>query len=279
MRKLLVSCFAFIALSNAAGCGEDGPLKVVPDRQGGRGEGCLVTNDCKSGLLCIEGSCVSEDFALEATTKVCSPAECIDAKDCCDSEPCTYDCEDHVCVSTEVIDPDQCTIDEDCAFFGGMYCVSGACVACKQTSDCITGSVCVQGACAECGKDADCGAGNICELGSCEKGCVRDEACGAMQACKSGRCEARNCLSDRECVAAQNRPDAVCAESGECAIPCDSNGGCISMGGLYSCVEGYCKYAGCETNAECSAAQEDQAEGLMWLCLSQEEAAKIPTGF
>jgi hypothetical protein len=309
MQKLVLSCFAVLSLAAAlSGCKDEGPLKVVPDRQGGRGESCLVTNDCKSGLLCVADRCIDEDFALEASAKVCVQAECLDQKDCCPppsrSEveqcnlleqacaadplsfecnqfdalcaPCTATCKDHTCTLAEAPGGD-CTTDAECGFL--PFCVSGSCVECKQAADC-TGSeaFCVQNSCVDCAKDADCGSGYICESNSCQLACTKDEQCGAMSACAAGRCEPRNCADNRECVAFLGRPDAVCAGSGECSIPCDNDGGCAGLGGLFSCVEGFCAYAGCESNAECAALSDDLPGGALMLCLTQEQADKVGFG-
>jgi hypothetical protein len=307
MRKLVLSFVALLPLLAASSaCKEEGPLKVVPERQGGRGESCLITNDCEKGLLCIASRCVDKDFALEATDKVCVAAECLDSKDCCPPPPpalveqcnlweqqcaadplsfscdsfaaqcgpCTATCKDHTC---SVAPPagDECQMDIDC--FGFPFCVQGECVECKSAADCAgTGDdFCVEGSCVACTKDADCGTGYVCESNSCLLGCTKDEQCGALAACTSGRCEARGCKDNRECVASLGRPDAVCAESGECSIPCDNDGGCVSLGGLYSCNDGFCKYSGCESNAECAAALDDLPGGNLILCLSQEEADKV----
>jgi hypothetical protein len=287
MRKFAVSFFVLLALAMASSACKEQTIKTVPERQGARGESCLITNDCKSGLLCIAGRCIDQDFALEATAKVCVRAQCIDTSDCCrppsksereqcdllkqecdldplsfacDSYaglcgPCTSTCENHSCVSTEA------TVGE-----------------CTTSAECRTGELCIDGDCVECGKDSECGEGYICESNSCQLACIRDEQCGAMAACNAGRCEARGCQSDRACVAFIGRPDAVCAESGECSIPCDNDGGCASLGGLFSCVGGYCEYAGCETNAECAAADEDFGRTRLSLCLDRAEADKVTFG-
>jgi hypothetical protein len=305
MRKLVLSFLALVSLAAAAGCKEEGPLKVVPDRQGGRGESCLITNDCAGGLLCIANRCIDKDFALEATDKVCVAAECTDTKDCCPPPsrdtvaqcnlweqdcaadplsfscdnfdqycgPCEQTCKDHTCVGTGPTG-NECQTEVDCF---GQFCVQNQCVECRNAADCTstTSPFCVEGSCVACNKDADCGTGYVCESNSCIVGCTKDEQCGALAACAAGRCEARGCKDNRECVASIGRSDAVCAESGDCSIPCDNDGGCASLGGLFSCVEGFCKYAGCESNAECAAVSDDLPGGLLMLCLSQEEADKV----
>jgi hypothetical protein len=243
-RSVLALAIAITAL--ASGCKEDGTTKFVPERQGSRGESCLITNDCKSGLLCIANTCIADDFALEATANVCVVASCVDNADCCRQSPsqvaacqelkqncdeglsqfycdeyqeqctaaCTNTCVNYSCVSSTPVVPD-CTTDDDC--FGSRdKCVAGECVACAA--------------------DAECGTGNVCIEGSCIAGCLRDEACGALSKCNMGRCEDRGCLDNRECVAFLERPDAVCdTTTGKCGIPCEDNAGCATLGGLYSC--------------------------------------------
>lgn len=284
-RYVLASIVAISAL--ASGCKDEGTTKFVPERQGSRGESCLITNDCKSGLLCIANTCISDDFALEASAKVCVAAQCIDASDCCKKSPslvtscnnwqqqcasnpnsfacqsfeencatCTSTCVDHTCVSTEVQEP-QCLADADC-FGTRSKCVSGECVACAG--------------------DAECGTGNVCTNGQCVAGCLRDEACGALSKCNMGRCEDRGCVDNRECVAFMERPDAICATSGKCSVPCEDNAGCASLGGLYSCSEGSCVYAGCLTNAECAAAASGSSSNVLRLCLEKAEADKVKFG-
>ncbi len=287
-RYVLASIVALFALASLSGCKGD-PTKFVPERQGSRGESCLITNDCKSGLLCIANTCISDDFALEATANVCVAAQCVDATDCCvkspaevascnnlrqscDSgstfscdqwetqcnAPCMRTCVDHSCVSSAPVEP-ECTTNDEC--FGiNNKCVNGECVACAE--------------------DAECGAGNICDQGTCRSGCLRDEACGALSSCQGGRCVDRNCIDNRECVAFLERPDAVCdMASGKCAIPCEDNAGCAALGGLYSCQNKICVYAGCATNAECAAAANGPAgTNNLRLCVSKEVADKIKFG-
>ena len=60
-RRLVLASFAIMALTSAC---KPETIKTAPERRGARGEGCLVTNDCKSGLLCIADRCIDEDFAL-----------------------------------------------------------------------------------------------------------------------------------------------------------------------------------------------------------------------
>ena len=280
----------FVLMTLATACKDSNEVqKFVPERQGSRGEACLITNDCKSGLLCIADTCISDDFAVEASSKVCVAAQCIDASDCCrktasqiqnctflqdecsqnpDSfacqqyqedcaAECTLDCVDHSCKSKTAPTP-ECTVDDDC--FSSL-------------------DKCINGQCARCVADADCGGnGLICQSGSCLLGCARDEACGALSKCNAGRCEDRSCQSDRECVAFMDRPDAVCnMMSGQCSIPCDDNAGCASLGGLYACTNGACVYAGCESNAECAAGANGNGSGFQ-LCLEKAEADKVTFG-
>jgi hypothetical protein len=282
-RYVLALVVAITAL--ASGCKDEGTTKFVPERQGSRGESCLITNDCKSGLLCIANTCIADDFALEPTSKVCVLAQCVDASDCCRQSPsliascknwemqcannpnsfscntfaqncgaCTSTCTDHSCVSTEVTEPE-----------------------CLADIDCPSSQKCVAGECSNCGTDAECGMGNVCTRGQCVAGCLRDEACGALAKCNVGRCEDRGCVSNRECVAFMERPDAVCGMDGKCSIPCEDNAGCASLGGLYSCKAGSCTYVGCDSSAECAAAADGAGAGLR-LCLEQAEADKVKFG-
>jgi len=293
MRKLVFASFTIMALLTA--CKEDKTLKTVPERQGAKGESCLITNDCKSGLVCVGNRCIDEEFGLKASTKTCVYAQCLDTKDCCPAKSkgelancdnlksscddekasgddfgacdfyeeqcgkCKATCTNHTCVTPPSTDPpaDECTDDSMCA---------------------ANGEVCVEGQCVGCGKDADCGTGFICEESFCQRGCIRNEACGALAACKAGRCEARGCENDRECVAFLGGPDAVCGKSGECTIPCDGDVGCTRLGGLYSCVDGYCQDSGCESNSECAAKEGTRPGDPLVLCLDKAEADKVMFG-
>lgn len=290
MRKLVFASFAIMALLTA--CKEEKTLKTVPERQGARGEGCIITNDCKSGLLCVGARCIDEDFGLKASSKSCVEAQCVDSTDCCPdkSKPALAEC------ATLKSNCDEDTADGFDRGFCDQYdlqcgkckatCTNHTCVLpppddvpvgnCTDDSMCAAqGEVCVNGFCAECGKDSDCGKGFYCEGSMCQRDCIRDQECPALHACSdSGRCEKRDCKTDRECVALTGSPDAVCAKSGKCSIPCDSDAGCASLGGLYSCAEGFCTTIGCETDAEC-AMEPNIGFGALMLCLEKAEADKI----
>ena len=63
------------------------------------------------GLLCIANTCISDDFALEPSSKVCVAAQCIDKSDCCKKSAA----EVQQCKTYQ----EECTADP-----GGFYCVT-----------------------------------------------------------------------------------------------------------------------------------------------------------
>ncbi len=292
-----LSLLLALVLCGASACKPEAQA-TYPERRGGRGESCVVTNDCKSPLLCLGGRCLDGESALTASSKVCAVGECISASDCCKPRskaqlercdeleqecaslgtdsfacesfaqtcgPCTATCQDHLCV-VESSSESECASNDEC--FGGL---------------------CAAGRCVECTKDSECGeSGFVCEQGTCFLGCRRTEECGALEACNKGRCEKRACEGDRECIVMLNAREAAC-QAGECVISCEGDeqcvarlgglGGLLGLGGsaLSVCIDGACRSPGCETNAECQSRVDTLGDELA-LCLSPEEADKVRAG-
>jgi hypothetical protein len=264
---------------------------MYPERRGGRGEACVITNDCKEPLLCIGQRCLDEQLSFKPTSKVCVTAQCIETSDCCPplSKP-----QQTTCATLKK----QC--DQSARSDLGLYqcsqyqsqcvcektCTDHACVA-KTNSHCATsldcaGGTCLNGHCGECSKDTDCGKDYICESNQCQLGCLHDEACGSLSSCKAGRCEARGCESNRECALALELRDAVC-QKGVCGMPCKNDAECGRPNGeLNTCSDGICKFVGCDTDAECAAfsvysypSYPSSSTRPYHLCLSQSEANKV----
>jgi hypothetical protein len=193
-----------------------------------------ATNTC-SNRIC---SCQNPDY--DPNADVCTNEDCLNV--------CNLRCEGQLC-----IEDDRCEDDLDC---------NGA------------ASICDGGRCVQCTKNTDCNEDNdeTCERGQCYRPCEFNEECGMFEECQDGDCVYVGCQTDRECVLATARgldgnpnPNqgagddarlAVCLDSdieagvGVCRIPCENDGNC---GQFQLCEEGYCKFVGCNTHAECRA--------------------------
>jgi MYXO-CTERM domain-containing protein len=80
---------------------------------------CRTNDDCPSGEVCVDGTCVT------ATPTRTPPGFCNDDNDCPEGQVCV----DHHCV-TPTPTP-QCHQDEDCP--SGQVCVDGTCVTATPT--------------------------------------------------------------------------------------------------------------------------------------------------
>jgi hypothetical protein len=213
-----------VVVALCSGC-DDGAQPTEPFTKSGRGESCGATNDCGDGLLCINQTCVQNDYPVAATAKDCILIECNNNADCCggaDPELCGLMCMDDRCVAS----PSTCAADIDC---GGFVCEDDACVQCRDDSNCGSGS---------------------CVNNLCQAACSADEECPLFNECKEDACEATGCKSDRECILFTGDARATCQDK-TCEVPCTSNAQC---GQLQICSSGICVFLGCETNADCRAA-------------------------
>lgn len=253
---------------------------TYPQRRGGRGDPCLVLNDCKEPLLCRQGRCLDSGSELEATGKECVSAECLEDVDCCplvsaaDEAYCDAQvakCRGNAACERSARRP--CTCTSRCEAY---LCVTdpAAEFGCSLDTDCSPGS-CRDGRCKECEADEECGEGQICEGDRCEPGCTRDEQCGRLSRCEAARCVARGCVSQRECIALLRLPDAECRDEA-CVVPCDNDSACDRLGPLHVCQKGACLSLGCEENVDCSA--RDGARGDLMLCLGGKEAGRLRSG-
>lgn len=250
---------------------------TYPQRRGGRGDSCLVLNDCKEPLLCRAGRCLDADLGLKASDKQCVMAECIDDGDCCRPISLAQEaaCETNAAkcrgnAQCERTARSPCTCTRSCQ---AHECVTSFDSDCDADTDCGVGA-CSEGRCVECSADLECGEGLICEEDECRAACTRDEQCGRLARCDEGRCSARGCLSQRECILLLGRPDAECRDEA-CVVPCDGSAACASLGALHVCDKGVCKSLGCEENADCSA--RDTAQGSLMLCLDKEDVGRLRT--
>jgi hypothetical protein len=211
---------------------------------------CSVDSECayyayNSQVTCTKPSrtcnCTNPDY--DGLNPICSDPDCT-------GQLCLLRCEDERCVTDR-----SCTQNADCSQFGLPLCDGGRCVECKKSTDC----------------DDD----ETCEEGTCHTPCKHDEECPLFYGCDSdsGECEYVGCKTDRECVLAATRnvdpenPQSVPTNSGEdarlqkclpsagsdfktCKIPCENDGSC---GAQSVCDSGFCKFIGCENDAECRA--------------------------
>ena len=134
----------------AAGCGsKTNPNVCCTDSANCAAEGLPDDAMCTDGLICRGNQCVAETCSssndCEAGAPFCTP-----------SGLCAMVC-------------DQ---DSQCPGFGGSadatFCQTGACVECRDASDCDASSpICDMGTCRVCKVDADCPSGACGDNGSC----------------------------------------------------------------------------------------------------------------
>lgn len=230
-------------------------------RRGGRGESCTAANDCEPELSCLTGMCRESGLALPHLPKACFRVECETKEDCCasfvpnancetykancDSDPifcntyrtlcvCSKTCEEELCVS----EVPGCMTDQECTSAQTPFCVAGQCHQCNQDSACP-------------------GASSKCAAGVCMSPCTDDANCPLLYTCEENACVRTGCESDRECAFITSNPRAKCTDN-DCKTPCSTDSDCSSMDptnrSFEACVDGECKFVGCETDRECRAA-------------------------
>lgn len=139
----------------------EGGIRICRDDRGcaGTGLSCQsITNGlgvCAAGCGGVE-NCSSENNFLNCNT--CPSNQfCSGVRGTC-SASCNQD--------------QQCSAQNE----NSPFCVNGACVECKTSTDCSLGNVCISGMCqppnsggnsGNCSQDSDCGTGNVCQNNRC----------------------------------------------------------------------------------------------------------------
>ena len=207
---------------------------------------CTTDDDCLENP-CVSRTCDCSNPEYDPTDDICTDSECTDV--------CVYKCEDRLCVHDT-----SCESDMDCLGLTADICDSGRCVECLEKSDCDS-------------EDEEC------VDGSCERPCDADEECPLFHQCQDGECVETGCTSDRECVLAANSGSgdwsgdprrAQCLVTGQdpdvkyCRVPCENDAECIDpiydvaqgvIGPRFQVcdTDGFCKFIGCTSDAECRA--------------------------
>jgi hypothetical protein len=129
------------------GCTKPNPNVCCADEADCAAKGISVGSQCEQGLVCRGNQCISEPCT--------SSSDCDAAAPYCVADLCAEACgEDSQCPGASQA-ADQ------------LYCVGGACVACRDSADCGSGTpVCDAGMCRSCVTHNECG-GQICDAGQC----------------------------------------------------------------------------------------------------------------
>ena len=200
---------------------------------------CTTNEDCEVCSFSV-GLCDCTNPEYDPLADICFDSECTDV--------CLERCEDRLCR------PDtSCESDAECINPEQSICSGGRCVQCLENADC----------------DED--AGEECVDNICDKPCEVDEECELFFSCEDGDCVRTGCASDRECVLfasgmlerGEVPPDTEprrfrCLASSDepdrkiCRVPCESDIECLKF--EVCAADGFCKFVGCETDADCRAA-------------------------
>lgn len=231
-------------------------------RLGGRGESCAAANDCEPQLSCLTGMCRESGLALPHLAKACYRVECENKDDCCatfqpnancemykancDSDPIFCNTYRSLCVCSKTCDKELCVAETP---------------GCKTDQECTSAQTpfCVDGTCHQCNQDSACpgGTSSKCAQGVCMSPCSDDANCPLLYACQNNACVRTGCQSDRECAFITNNPRAKCTDK-MCKTPCSTDSDCANTdptsNSFEACVDGQCKFVGCETDTECRAA-------------------------
>lgn len=198
--------------------------------------GCSTNGDCRSGYVCVDGSCKEGNCLTDTDCKEAQSPICIN-----------YKCS-------------QCTQDSQCQNAQkGDICCQGECLkgdCCKSLSedmaDCkslITKPVCKNNLCSPCSNDTECQSEN---LGSkcCTKGYL------------AGDCYNGDCCSSFDCIIAGQINKPICHTSDRLCYRCQSDTECKNEFGnqLLKCclstrssVYGSCYAGDCCDNSQCSS--------------------------
>ena len=148
MSKSLAGIVVFVAL--LVSCTRPNPNRCCGDAADCNANGIPTGSTCQEGLVCRGHQCISEPCS--------TAAEC---------DPAAPYCVDSLCA-------EACTMDDQCPGFGGngdsVYCVTGSCATCRDSSDCSAASapVCDAGVCRGCTDHSECASG-LCDgdVGTC----------------------------------------------------------------------------------------------------------------
>ncbi|MDB4952468.1 MAG: hypothetical protein JWO36_37 [Myxococcales bacterium] len=171
--------FIIVTFLSLAACTKQNPNVCCTSTADCAAQGLPDITGCGGGLVCRGNQCIAETCAAST--------DCDAAAKYCINQSCA----------------EMCTDDAQCPGFGqpatDQFCVAGACVACRATSDCpASASVCDMGTCRGCTSHADC-ASDLCDLdtgacvaettiayvttgGSTTSGCTKSDPCQIQRA-------------------------------------------------------------------------------------------------
>lgn len=247
-----LACVGLVSL--LSGCKSDGSQKIAPASKSERGESCQARNDCVSGLACIGGQCMLNEYPIAVDARECFRIDCTIDDDCCLDFVASTSCPTY---------ETDCTVNgiqSSCDLYN-QYCICNrvcddeTCIVpniCSTDTDCLVLAgygVCDNGVCVECLVDVDCPNDGTCDVTTnrCIDHCSRNEECGLFEACVNGECVESGCNDDRECYFATQSPLSECRD-GECRVPCENDAEC---GNFEACQGGLCVFVGCTTNEQC----------------------------
>lgn len=274
--SVFAGCSTSVACTSDTQCGQGGTCRPAPTTgscvNGAVSKTCATVTDCRDTCTLATGTCTltggtcdTDDDCLYVSYN--TSVTCTKAERTCDCVNPDYDSSNPICTDTD------CTGDLCVLTCEDERCVTDR--SCDSAVDCpsVTPICNDDGRCVQCETSKDCDDGETCEAGACHTPCKHDEECPLFYACSesSGDCEYVGCKSDRECVLAANRnnqnpetptlspedprlqkclPSESDPKVNTCKIPCETDGSC---GPQSVCDSGYCKFIGCDSDAECRA--------------------------
>lgn len=270
--KTTADCCGDMPQSAPAKCANRDSICSKPTITGCTAIRCATSAECGQGTcggkcsLDLKSCLTTADCALNTCDTTAEPDLCsLSGTDCTSFICSTNTCSLPICnCQNPEYDPTNpiCT-DEDCEDICGFACEEERCVVddgCTSDTECaLTRPFCSAGECAECRTSEDC-EDEACIEGNCGPRCEVDTQCAVFEACQAGECVFVGCRSDRECVlqaasgkaaASQDPRLAKCSivnNQGTCVFPCEIDAQCAPS---EVCLEGTCKYIGCETDGEC----------------------------
>jgi hypothetical protein len=212
--------------------------------------GCSSNADCGdagSGVLCLDGQCVTPANQCTDTTQCPNSEECVQGgcvPTCSSTMPCPtgYSCTTNgVCTGN----PDPCgSADGGAACLGDTTCVDQHCVTPCGTGDasCAAGLVCVDGGCIPdqkpvfvCqtdGEQGSCDTGSICLHHSCYVACDPDA---------STSCATDTGFPICKPVTTSSGVYSVCGSTTNLGSQCDPTRNIACSTSTDVCIDGYCR--------------------------------------